>query len=170
MQLECLVRFTSNPNHQHWKEISRTLRYLKYLHYSGISPPLECYNNADWATNKLDSKSTSGWVFTLGGGAVAWSSHKQTCVAISSMEFEYVALFLAGREAIWIRRFLRHLPFIERLLQPITTYCDNKSAIFTAKNKRYTSKSKHIAMKYNHIRRLAKKGRIVLEYLLTIEI
>ena len=96
-----LSRFTSNPNHTHWREISRTLQYLKHtidygLHYNGTSPILECYSDADWATNKLDSKSTSGWLFTLGGGVVAWSSRKQTCIAFSSMESKYVVCHLQG--------------------------------------------------------------------------
>ena len=66
-----------------------------------------------------------------------------------------------------MRRLLRPLPFIEKPIKPLTMYCDNKSAMFTAKNKRYTGKSKHIAVKYNHIRRLVKKGKLVLEYLPT---
>lgn len=76
-------------------------------------------------------------------------------------------MFLVGREAIWKRRFLRYLPFIEKPIQPITTYYDNRLTIFTVENKRYTGKSKRISMKYNHIRQLVRKGKIVLEHLLT---
>lgn len=58
---------------------------------------------------------------------------------------------LASKEALWMRRFLRHIPFLDKKVQPITMYCDNKAAIQTAKNKRFTGKSKHITLIYNHI-------------------
>lgn len=93
--------------------------------------------------------------------------NKQTCITFSFMESENIAMFLVGREAMWMRRFLRYLLFIEKQIQPITTYYDNRLAIFTVENKRYTGKSKHISMKYNHIRLLVKKGEIVLEHLPT---
>ena len=50
---------------------------------------------------------------------------------------------------------------------PITLYCDNQAAIYNTKNMRISSNSKHIAMRYNHIRRLVKKGKVALEYLST---
>ncbi|KAK4385857.1 Retrovirus-related Pol polyprotein from transposon TNT 1-94 [Sesamum angolense] len=46
-----------------------------------------------------DTKSTSGYVFTIGGGAVSWKSSKQTCIARSTMESEFIALDKAGEEA-----------------------------------------------------------------------
>ena len=76
-----LSRFTSNPNSEHWKELSRVMRYLKQtinygLHYRCTNPVLECYSDANWASDKTNSKSTSGWLFTIGGAIVAWSSKK----------------------------------------------------------------------------------------------
>ena len=70
------------------------------LYYDGSSPTLECYSNANWASRKSDSKSTSGWIFSMGGDAVTWSSKKQTCIALSSMESEYIAMSLAGKEIV----------------------------------------------------------------------
>jgi len=46
-----------------------------------------------------DNKATSGWVFTLGGGAVSWASKKQTCISYSTMESEFIALAAADKEA-----------------------------------------------------------------------
>ena len=167
-----LSRFTSNPSSEHWKELSRVLRYLKYtmhygLHYYCNNSVLECYSDANWASDRTNSKSTSGWLFTIGGAIVAWSSKKQSCIALSSMESEFIAMSLASKDIIWMKNFMRCIPFISVPKAPITLYCDNQAAIHNTKNERISSNSKHIAMRYNHIRQLVKKGKIALEYLPT---
>ena len=110
-----LSRYTSNPSSDHWKTIGRVLRYLKYtqnygLHYSKYPAVLEEYCDANWISDTKDSKSTSGYLFTLGGGAVSWKSSKQMCIARSTMESEFVALDKAGEEAEWLRHFLEDIP------------------------------------------------------------
>ena len=65
-----LSRYTSNPNEDHWKGIVRVLRYLRYtreygLHYTRYPPVLEGYSDANWISDIKNSKSTSGYVFTL---------------------------------------------------------------------------------------------------------
>ncbi|XP_072054922.1 secreted RxLR effector protein 161-like [Arachis hypogaea] len=72
-----LSRFTGKPSNQHWKAITRVLGYLKKtinfeLHYSDYPVVLEGYFDASWITNLSDNKSTSGWIFTIGGGAISW--------------------------------------------------------------------------------------------------
>ena len=57
-----------------------------------------------------DTKSTSGYVFTLGGATISWKSSKQTCIAISIMESKFIALDKAGEEAEWLRQFLEDIP------------------------------------------------------------
>ena len=59
---------------------------------------LEGYSDASWITNKEDSSSTSGWIFMYGGGAISWSSKKQTCVSDSIMTSEFIALASASKE------------------------------------------------------------------------
>ena len=59
---------------------------------------IEGYSDANWITGSIESKSTSGYVFTVGGGAVSWKSSKQTCIARSTMEAEFIALDKAGEE------------------------------------------------------------------------
>ncbi|XP_073307115.1 secreted RxLR effector protein 161-like [Primulina huaijiensis] len=86
-----LSRFTSNPSDAHWKELTRVLRYLKHtseygLNYTSYPAVLEGYCDANWISDTKDSKSTSDYVFSIGGGAVSWSSSKQTCIARSTME------------------------------------------------------------------------------------
>ncbi|GJV56069.1 zinc finger, CCHC-type containing protein [Tanacetum coccineum] len=63
------------------------------------NPVLEGYTDASWISNTEDNSSTSGWVFLLGGSAISWASKKQTCITSSTMEFEFVALAAAGKEA-----------------------------------------------------------------------
>ena len=99
-----LSRFTSNPSKEHWKALCRVLRYLKFtidfgLHYTRYPQVLEGYCDANWISDSKDSFSTSGYVFTVGGGAVSWKSAKQTCIARSTMESEFIALDKAGEEA-----------------------------------------------------------------------
>ena len=79
--------------------------------YSGFPAVLEGYNNANWVSNSDEIKSTSGYVFTLGGGVVAWKSSKQTLIASSTMESEFIALESVGKEAEWLKNFLSGIPF-----------------------------------------------------------
>ena len=93
---------------QHWTAIKRILRYLKGtsnfgLQYNFDSPDCAGYSDADWAGDVGDRKSTSGYVFLLGGAAISWKSSKQSCVALSTAEAEYVALSAAAQEAIWLQ-------------------------------------------------------------------
>ena len=92
-----LSRYTSNPSVEHWKAIARVLGYLKKtmnlgLLYNKFPVVLEGYTYASWITSTRDNKSTSGWAFTLAGGAVSWASKKQTCITHSTMESEFIAL------------------------------------------------------------------------------
>ena len=81
-----LSRYTSNLGEDHWKAIIRVLRYLRFTRDHGLNftqylAVLEGYCDANWISDTKDSKSTSGYVFTLGGAAVFWKSTKQTCIA-----------------------------------------------------------------------------------------
>ncbi|KAJ9543865.1 LOW QUALITY PROTEIN: hypothetical protein OSB04_023572 [Centaurea solstitialis] len=111
-----LSQFTSNPGTNHWKAVGRVLGYLKRtsdleLTYNTHLGILEGYTDASWIDNSDDSKSTSGWIYTLAGGAISWASKKQTCIAHSTMEAELIALAVAGKEAEWIRDLLTNLHF-----------------------------------------------------------
>ena len=66
--------------------------------YSGFPVVLKGYNDANWISDSDDIKSTSGYVFTLGSG-VAWKSSKQTLIATSIIESEFIALESASKEA-----------------------------------------------------------------------
>ncbi|KAL2245991.1 UNVERIFIED_CONTAM: Retrovirus-related Pol polyprotein from transposon TNT 1-94 [Sesamum indicum] len=110
-----LSRYTHNPNNEYWNALRRLLRYLKgtinlSLHFNKFPPMLEGFCDANWVTDNDEVSSTSGFVFTLGGGAISWKSAKQTCIARSTMESEFIALELAGQEAEWLRNLLGDVP------------------------------------------------------------
>jgi hypothetical protein len=108
-----VARFCANPTKEHWTAVKRILRYLKGTSSLGLlyreSTPAELagYSDADWAGDVGDRKSTSGYVFLLGGAAISWKSNKQTCVALSTAEAEYVALSATAQEAVWLQQLLR---------------------------------------------------------------
>ena len=106
-----LCRYIHNPNNDHWSTLARLMKYLRGtmnygILYSGFLAVLEEYNDDNWISDSNEIKSTSGYVFTLGGGDVAWKSSKQTLIAISIMESEFITLESTGKEAKWLRNFL----------------------------------------------------------------
>ena len=144
-----LSRYSSNPSKDHWNALVRVLKYLKHtinygLHYTKYPPVLEGYSDANWISGSTESKSTSGYVFTLGGAAVSWKSSKQTCIARSTMESEFIALDKAAEEAEWLRNFLEDIPLWPKPLTALCIHCDSMAAIHRAKNKIYNGKSRHI--------------------------
>ena len=117
--LGSLSQFCSNPGKEHWVASKRILRYIKgSLNYGIVydgskrnDVTLIGYTNADWETNPKGRKSQSGYAFVLCGGIVSWMSKKQSTVALSSTEADYVAASLCTQEAIWLRTLLRNLNF-----------------------------------------------------------
>ena len=110
-----VARFCAKPSKQHWTAIKRIFRYLKgtsnfgLLYNGNASPSCVGYSDADWAGDVGDRKSTSGYMFLFGGTAISWKSSKQTSVALSTTEAEYVALAAAAQEAIWMQQLFSEL-------------------------------------------------------------
>ena len=164
-----LSRYTSNPNGDHWKGIVRVLRYLRYtrdygLHYIRYPAILEGYSDANWISDVKNSKSTSGYVFTLAGAAISWKSSKQTVIARSIMESEFIAFDKCGEEAEWLRNFLEDIPRWPKPVTAISINCDSQSAIGRAQNVMYNGKSRHIRRRHNTIRQLISTGVISVDY------
>ena len=164
-----LSRFTSNPGEDHWIAMTRVLRYLRYtlndgLYYTRYPAVLEGYCDANWISDTKDSKSTSGYVFVLGGAAVSWKSSKQTCIARSTMESEFIALDKAGEEAEWLRQFLEDIPIWPKPVPAICIHCDSMSAMGRAQNHMYNGKSRHIRRRHNTVKHLLSSGIISIEY------
>jgi len=100
--------FTAKPSKQHWTAVKHIMRYLRGMLNFGLvysrDGSIDCTgcSDADWAGDTDDQKSTSGYLFQISGAAVSWRSKKQTGVALSTAEAEYMALANATQETIWM--------------------------------------------------------------------
>ena len=162
-----LARYSADPNESHLTNLKRVLRYLKgtinlALTYKGTEPAFTGYSDADWAGDREDRKSTSGYVFLQSGAAISWASRKQTSVPLSTVEAEYVALSLATQEIVWLRQLLSELG--EDVSGPSLLMEDNQGAIATANNPVNHAKTKHIQIKYHHVRDAVEQQTIELCY------
>ena len=108
------------------------------------------YTDADWARSVSDKKSTSGGCFCLGSTMISWFIRKQSSVALSTVEAEYIAACSASCEAIWLRKLLSGLFNLE--LETTVILCDNQSCIKMTENPVFHDRSKHIEIKYFYIR------------------
>ena len=118
---------------------------LRYA--SGVDMRLQGYANANWAGSAVDRKSTFGCCFTLGSAMVSWCSRKQSSVALSIAEAEYIALCVAVREAMWLRKLLADL--FGREMDSTVIHCDNQSCVKLSENLVFHHKLKQIKIKYN---------------------
>jgi hypothetical protein len=137
-----LASYTANPSIQHITALKRVLRYLAgtkdhSITYKDLQEhPNHFYRMADMAyTNANDRKSTSGHVFIASGGAITWRSKKQTLIALSSTEAEYVTLSEAACEACWLRSLYHELGLQQKY--PTQIWGDNKGTLAMAKDAKF---------------------------------
>ncbi|KAM2738979.1 hypothetical protein EV2_033140 [Malus domestica] len=164
-----LSRYTSNLAQEHWDALVRVLRYLKNtldygLHYTKYPPVVEGFSDANWSSDTTESKSISGYVFTLGSAAISWKSSKQKCIAQSTMESEFIALDLAGEEAEWLKIFLEDIPMWPKPVTAICIHCDSMAAQPRVKSHVYNGKSRHIRRPHNTLKKLLSNGIISIDY------
>ncbi|KAG5880144.1 hypothetical protein JTB14_000012 [Gonioctena quinquepunctata] len=159
------------PEESHWKSAKRILRYLKgmkslCLEYESDDSELMGFVDSDFPNNTCDRRSYTGFVFKLVGGAVSWECKKQTTVALSSTEAEYMAITEASKEAIHFRNLLSDLLGSSKC---ITINNDNQSAQKLAMNPVCHKRSKHIDVRYHFIREAISNKLVDLKYLPTDE-
>jgi hypothetical protein len=147
-------RYLSNPGKVHWEAVKWVMRYLRgssnlKLTLGCKKPMLVGYTDSDLAGSIDDRKSTSGYMVTFAGGAVAWQSKLQKCVALSTTEAEFIAIVEASKELLWLRKFAMELGVKQ---EKYVLFCDNQSAIHLSKNSSFHSRSKHIDVRYHWIR------------------
>ena len=100
---------------------------------------IETFSDADWNTLLGDSLSTTGYIFTLGSGAICWKSKKKTIISNSTMEAKLTSLALASEEANWLRDLLYEIPLWKKPIPPILIHCDSTTTIGRVKNRYYNS-------------------------------
>ena len=168
-----LGRYQSNPGLDHWKVAKKVLRYLKgtkdhMLTYKR-SDHLEVigYTDSDFADCVDTRKSTFGYVYLLAGGAISWKSAKQSVIAASTMEAEFVACFEATVQANWLRNFISGLGIVDSIAKPLKIYCDNSAAVFFSKNDKYSKGAKHMELKYFAVKEEVQKHKVSIERIST---
>ncbi|GJX30044.1 zinc finger, CCHC-type containing protein [Tanacetum coccineum] len=136
------------------------------LHLWGVKlePVLEGYTNASWISNTEDNSSISGWVFLLSGGTISWASKKQTCITGSTMEYEFIALVAAGKEAEWLKNLLFEIPLWSKPIAPISIRCDSAVTLAKPYSQMYNGKSRHLGVRHSMIRELITNGMVFIEF------
>jgi hypothetical protein len=135
--------------------VKRILRYLVHTPYIGLSYPkgstfnLIGYLDSDYASCKIDRKSTSGTCQFCGRSLVSWSSKKQTFVALSTTEVEYVAAGQCCVQLLWMRQTLQDFCY---KLSKVPLLCDNETTIRLVDNPIEHSCTKHIDIRHHFLR------------------
>ncbi|GJT14003.1 putative ribonuclease H-like domain-containing protein [Tanacetum coccineum] len=149
------ARFQVTPKASHLHVVKRIFRYLKHqpklgLWYPRDSPfELEAFSDSDYAGASLDRKSTTGGCQFLGRRLISWQCKKQTIVANSTTEAEYVAAAHCCGQVLWIQNQMMDYGFN---FMNTKIHIDNESTICVVKNPVYHSRTKHIEIRHHFIR------------------
>src|SRR5579859_6948889 len=164
--IQQISQFSQKPAKTHKKAAKHALQYLngtidQGITYNGnLGMKLECWSDANWGGEE-GRESVSGFIFTLVGGVVSWSSKKQGSVALSSTESEYMTLLHALKELIWLHRFLREIGY--DISNQNIIYCDSQSAIALSHNPEHHAHTMHIDIQYHFVRNCVEDGTTRLE-------
>ncbi|SCZ99949.1 BZ3501_MvSof-1269-A2-R1_C27g00021 [Microbotryum saponariae] len=170
-----LSRFANNPGRRHWIAVKHVLRYLRatyrdellYARGPAKVTGVVGYSDANWGACVDTSISTMGYVFYLAGAAVSWSSKRQTRVADSTTDAEYLALSHAGKEAIYLNQLLSELHVCPIAAAHIFT--DNEAAAAVAHDPVRTSGTRHIRLREHFVRDMVNRGDISLSHVGTAD-
>jgi hypothetical protein len=163
-----LSRFMHCPSELHMRAAKRILRYIKGTCSFGVkfmqckTLKLHGFSDSDWGGFIDDMKSTSGFCFNLGSTIFSWSSKKQSIVAQSTAEAEFIAATAAVNQALWLQKLLRDLHMEEEEATEISV--DNQAAIAISNNPVFHGKTKHFNIKLYFIREVQKNGDVKLLY------
>eukprot|EP00253_Pinus_taeda_P014840 PITA_14840 len=161
-------RFQANPKEAHLQAVKRIFKYLQGTQNYGLWYPrnvdvtLHAYIDADWAGSVDDRKSTSGGALFMGSILVSWFSKKQSSIALSIAEAEYVAAASCYTQLLWMMQNLQY--FQITCTPPISIFGDNISAISISKNPVMHSMTKHIPIKYHFLWEQVLEQKVKLEY------
>ena len=173
-----LSRFTAKPHELHEKALNRVFHYLRGTLDVGITysrsastpsslPIPTGFADASFAhlVVKEGRRSISGYIFYLAGGPISWSSKRQSTVAMSSMEAEYIGQFNAAREGVWIRTFLEELGYRDLIKDPLVIKADNNGAQSLARDPTIHSRAKHLNIAYHWQRQQVERKILQFHYI-----
>lgn len=168
-----LSRFVSKPTAKHCGAVKRVLRYLVATKEQGIRferksalemvdrLTIEGFGDADWGNCPDSRKSVSGYLMKLAGGPVAWAARRQSVVAQSTAEAEYVASCEACMEGRGLANVLMEVLPVDREVV-FTLGVDNQAALALAQSPTYSRKTRHIELRYHYVREMAAQGHVTL--------
>lgn len=168
-----LARFCNDPKLAHWTALKDVLRYVNSTINLGIRYHRECqdqliaYSDSDYASDVESRKSMTGMLIKLNNGPIVWKSTKQTVVAESTAEAEFVACSATSREVIWCQSFLRELGVMISMPTPLLV--DNQSAIRLVKNNQIHSKIKQLDIRLMAVSEREANKQIEVSYVNTEE-
>ncbi|XP_039688778.1 secreted RxLR effector protein 161-like [Medicago truncatula] len=161
------------PTTSHLVAAKRILRYVKGTSNYGIqysknpSGELVGYSDSDWSGDKDDRKNNAAYVFMIGNAAFSWSSKKESVVALSSCEAEYIATSMTACQAKWINMLLMELQLVKD--EKMELRIDSKSTIGLAKHPVAHGRSKHIETRFHFLRDQWNNGKFEVKHCKTDE-
>ena len=162
-----LSRFIKDPKANHVAAAKHVLRYIKGTMNYGLSYNrcsnfrLVGYSDSDWAGDKFDRKSITGYVFMLSGCAITWKSKKQSTVALSSTEAEYMALGDTVKELLWLVQLVQNIGL--KFKNPPTVFEDNEGCKLLSNHPVHHQRTKHIDIRHHFIREHLNNNLFILE-------
>jgi len=164
------TRKNKNPTLEDWLNVKKIFQYLKATENYGIKftkeKDLKIFVDADYAGDQTTRKSTSGFLIMIGDSPTSWYSKLQNCVATSTAESEYYSISDCAKHSMWYINVLNELNIN---IKYAIINVDNNAAIYNCQNQSINTRSKHIDIKYHHIRDLIKKNKIKLKYIKSSE-
>jgi hypothetical protein len=163
-----LSRFSFNPGPSHWHAMMHVLGYLKgsldysITYHQGASLTPIGFVNADFAGCLDTRRSTSGELYAMAGGLVAWGAHRERTVTLSTAEEEYMAGAHGARQLRWMYSFLDEVKLPQPL--PAQLFGDNLSAIQLSKSTRGHARTKHIDIRHHYLREQVEDGELTLTH------
>ena len=186
--VSALARHMHMPTERHLRDAKRVLRYLAGTIDMGLFYPshpitigqgaaissLHAAVDADWGGDPVTRRSTTGFLIAINGAPIYWRSKRQTLVTLSSGEAEYVALSTCARELSWLRKLFFEVVHQTRWddavsFEPSVVEVDSSAAIFMAQRSDSTMRTKHIELKYHHVKELLERGIIQIRKVNTAE-
>ncbi|KAK2965120.1 hypothetical protein RJ640_005283 [Escallonia rubra] len=165
------IKNFSDVSYISWLRLETLTRFLL------MSPKRDCAMQMASVEDKMKDMGEANYVLgvkivrdrskRLLGGAISWCSKKKSCIALSTMESEYVACSAAVQEAVWLRSFIHALGVTAHKYEAVAVHCENTAALDFVKDPKYHEKAKHIGLRYHFIKTLVAQGEVSMKHIPT---
>jgi len=165
--------YQSNLRPAHWQVVKRIFHYLLHgtsdlvLCYQNENLSLRGYSDVDWGDDLDEFRSTSGYVFTIGGGATSWYNRKIRLHSAVNNGSRVCCLLASYSRGDMVEEFSLDLSLIHRVHDPVELMCDNIVAIQFAKDPKFHMKAKHIKRCYHFVQDTIKGNEVASKYIST---